>query len=135
MPWKKSCKSPDIATSVVFPLKILANKKLNFQALLDYINENGDKDYQDPNSTSLSEKERTKFKKLKVQGQAACQEMKNIANYIESKFDLQAKDHGKNNWLSGNGRKMRNYLWIQFFKKDNYNKNLKSSISFLLIKE
>lgn len=103
---------------------------IDYIGLLDYLGNNQEIPYTDPEKDGLDPLEKEKFINIKEKGQAAVAEMKKIT---EKCCDLFGLDFCHTiNWLDGSRTKTRKYLWAQMKYKE-FEKN-RTSVSLFIEK-
>ena len=90
-----------------------AKKKTNIDyiGVMDYLENNKDLPYSNPEAEGISEAEKTKLLEIKSKGQNVIKEMKKMAELCKSQFGLDKCE--PMSWLDGSNTKTRRYLWAQ----------------------
>ena len=89
---------------------------IDYKGILDYLANNQEIPYSNPEAPGLSQDEKAKLLKVKEKGQAASAEMKKIAARCEELFGLDKCLPIV--WLDGSKTKTKKYLWAQMKYKD-----------------
>ena len=84
---------------------------IDFIGVLNYIEANGGKSYEDPKKAGLTSARVTELKALKNSAKNAVAEINKMATCIEDVFGLD--NWRSSQWLDGSGTKVRNYLWLK----------------------
>ena len=97
-------------------IKQMATIDIDYKGVLDYLGNNQEIPYSNPEAAGLDPAEKDRLLKVKVKGQAAVAEMKKIAARCGQLFGLDKCL--PISWLDGSNTKTRKYLWAQMKYKD-----------------
>ena len=97
-------------------IKQMATIDIDYKGVLDYLGNNQEIPYSNPEAAGLDPAEKDRLLKVKVKGQAAVAEMKKIAARCGQLFGLDKCL--PISWLGGSNTKTRKYLWAQMKYKD-----------------
>lgn len=100
--------------------------KIDYLGIMEYLEENANAKYVNPESKSITPEEKERYLELKARGQYVVDEYKKITSLAYDKFGLQ--NSGTIQWLDGSNTKLRRYLWAQL--KDNKHMEEPYSVSF-----
>lgn len=84
---------------------------IDYIGVLDYLDNNRDIPYSNPEAPGVEETEKQRLLNLKSKGQAAVAEMKKMVAICNELFGLDKCE--TMSWLDGSNTKTRNYLWAQ----------------------
>jgi hypothetical protein len=85
--------------------------EIDYIGVLDYLDNNRDIPYSNPEAPSIEEKEKQHLLDIKRKGQAAVSEMKKMFDICKKRFGLDKCE--PMSWLDGSNTKTRKYLWAQ----------------------
>lgn len=97
-------------------IKKMQKIDIDYTGVLDYLANNQEVPYSNPEAPSLAQDVKAKLLKVKEKGQAAAAEMKKIAARCEELYGLDKCLPIA--WLDGSNTKTRKYLWAQMKYKD-----------------
>lgn len=97
-------------------IKKMQKIDIDYTGVLDYLANNQEVPYSNPEAPSLAQDIKAKLLKVKEKGQAAAAEMKKIAARCEELYGLDKCLPIA--WLDGSNTKTRKYLWAQMKYKD-----------------
>ena len=89
---------------------------INYKDILDYLANNQEIPYSNPDAPGLTQDERNRLLKVKEKGQAAVSEMKKIAARCGKLYGLDRCS--AITWLDSSNTKTKKYLWAQMRYKD-----------------
>lgn len=92
-------------------IKKMQKTDIDYKGVLDYLANNQEVPYSNPEAPGLAQDDKTKLLKVKEKGQAAVAEMKKMAARCEELFGLDKCLPIA--WLDGSNTKTRKYLWAQ----------------------
>lgn len=85
--------------------------EIDYLGIMEYLEENANAKYVNPDSDSISAEDKEKYLELKARGQYVVDQYKKIASLLFDKFGVQ--NSGTIQWLDGSNTKLRRYLWAQ----------------------
>lgn len=89
---------------------------INYKGILNYLENNQEVPYSDPNAGGISKDEKERLLKVKTNGQIVVAEMKKIAEQCKQLYEL--NESLRIDWLDGSNTKTKKYLWLQMkYKK------------------
>ena len=93
---------------------------IDYIGVLDYLDNNRDVPYSNPEAQGVEDKEKQRLLEIKHKGQAAVAEMKKMVAICNERFGLDKCE--PMSWLDGSNTKTRRYLWAQM-KYGQYGEN------------
>ncbi len=84
---------------------------IDYIGVLDYLVNNRDIPYSNPDATGIRESEKQRLQEVKRKGRAVIDEMKKMVSICKDKFGLDKCESMA--WLDGSYTKTRKYLWAQ----------------------
>ncbi len=84
---------------------------INYISVLNYLNENAEIPYSNPESSGIAPEEKQRLLQLKEKGQSATAEMKKMTDLFSEKFKLDKSDQIK--WIDGSKTRFRVSLEIR----------------------
>lgn len=96
---------------------------INYLGILDYLKNNSELPYKDPEKPGLTEEQRDMYRLIKKNGQDIVAELKKIHNLCSKNYALTKCE--KISWDDGSHQKTRKYLWLQM-KYEAYANRLES---------
>ena len=97
-------------------MKQMATINIDYKGVLDYLGNNQEVPYSNPEASGIDQAEKDRLLKVKEKGQAAVAEMKKMAARCGQLFGLDKCL--PISWLDGSNTKTRRYLWAQMKYKD-----------------
>ena len=97
-------------------MKQMATINIDYKGVLDYLGNNQEVPYSNPEASGIDQAEKDRLLKVKEKGQAAVAEMKKMAARCGQLFGLDKCL--PISWLDGSNTKTRKYLWAQMKYKD-----------------
>ena len=97
-------------------IKQMATIDIDYRGVLDYLGNNQEVPYSNPEASGIDKAEKDRLLKVKEKGQAAVAEMKKMAARCGQLFGLDKCL--PISWLDGSNTKTRKYLWAQMKYKD-----------------
>ena len=94
-----------------YPSVIKGGNDIDYIGVLDYLRNNAEIPYSNPEAAGIAPEEKQRFLELKDKGQTAIREMKRMAREYVKPFHLD--EYSVKDWLDGSRRKMGKYLWNQ----------------------
>lgn len=85
--------------------------EIDYLGVLDYLINNSEQPYSNPEATVTSEEEKNRLLGLMQKGQDAVDEMKKMAAFFAEEYGL--SKYLQTSWLDGSNTKTRKYLWVQ----------------------
>lgn len=90
---------------------VKASHSIDYIAVLDYLKDNAEIPYSNPEAEDIDEAERKRLLSVKEKGQFAVGEMKKMAAEFAQMYGLDKCL--PISWLDGSNTKTRKYLWVQ----------------------
>ena len=91
--------------------KVIKKVNIDYIGVLDYLIENSEQPYSNPDAPGISQDEKNRLLGLKQKGQNAVNEMKKMAAAFADEYGLDKCLPMA--WLDGSNTKTRKYLWAQ----------------------
>ena len=91
--------------------QIIKKSNIDYIGVLDYLIDNSEQPYSNPEAPGISEEEKNRLLDLKQKGQNAVNEMKKMAAAFADEYGLDKCLPMA--WLDGSNTKTRKYLWAQ----------------------
>ncbi len=89
----------------------IKHTEIDYLGVLDYLENNREVQYSDPETAGLSSKEKNRLLDVKAKGQTAVAEMKKMVELCKENYGLDKCE--SMTWLDGSNTKTRKYLWAQ----------------------
>lgn len=117
---RQPCKMNDVVKFIknTFPevIKKVQKREIDYMGVLEYLANNQEIPYSNPDNSELSEAERKRCVEVKKRGQAVVKELQEIAKQCSERYGLDKCESIK--WLDGSNTKTKKYLWLQMKYKD-----------------